>query len=116
MKAAQEDANNARVSAERQVLKAARKANALGISHTLLSDMGISGDQVGIPVASETIEQKLQSLQSQQDKTRQSIRQLDAEKEEMGMDTEKEAHAIGEMMESTLEKLKEIKGLSHAFY
>jgi len=60
----------------------------------------------------ETVESKLQALQTEQEKTRQEVRELDVQKEKLGAKMEKDASGVAAEMEVLLSELASAKGNS----
>jgi len=58
------------------------------------------------------VESKLQALQTEQEKTRQEVHELDAQKEQLGAKMEKDASGVAEEMEVLLSELASAKGNS----
>lgn len=128
LKAAQEEVDNARMAAERICIKAAKKANALGIPNTLLEgklekqdihfvfcfffqDLGLHEGRVG-KTTEETIQQKMDAVQSQKEEIRKEMRQLEIKRDQMGTQAEREAKEIGDQVDQALHQLQSIKSMS----
>lgn len=74
-------------------------------------DLGLHEGRVG-KTTEETIQQKMDAVQSQKEEIRKEMRQLEIKRDQMGTQAEREAKEIGDQVDQALHQLQSIKSMS----